>query len=120
MVAEPPDTSVHNVLFELITHRTSEEVAVEARAAARAAADEEAADEVAVDEIHSNVVAAQEADMAILPADTARIMVIPRRENVIYVAILITRPILVIRPKTSKLSSRLNEPDIKMKRSTLI
>ena len=91
---------------------------MEARAAARAAADEEAADEVAVDEIHSNVVAAQEAEMAILPADTAGIMVLPRRENVISVAILITRPILVIRPKTSKLSSRPNEQDIKTKKNT--
>ena len=87
---------------------------------ARAAADEEAADEVAVDEIHSNVVAAQEADMAILPADTARIMVLPRRENVISVAILITRPILVIKQKTFKLSSSPNEPDTRTKRSTPI
>ena len=117
MVAEPPDTSIHNALFELITHRTSEEVAVEARAAARAAADEEAADEVAV-KIHSNVVAAQEAEMTILPADMAGILVHPRKENATSVEILITPPIPATRPKTFVLSSSLRKPDTRTKRST--
>ena len=92
---------------------------MEARAAARAAADEEAADEVAVDEIHSNVVAAQEAEMAILPADMAGIMVLPRRENATFAEILITHPIPVTRPKTFKLFLKLNEQDIKTKKNTL-
>ena len=70
---------------------------------ARAAADEEAADEVAVDEIHSNVVAAQEAEMTILPADMAGILVHPRKENATSVEIIITPPILVIKQKIFEL-----------------
>ena len=73
---------------------------MEAKAEARAAADEEAADEVAVEDFHNNVVAAPEAEMTILPADTAEILVHPRKENVTSAAILITRPILAIKLKT--------------------
>ena len=118
MVAEPPDTSVLNVLFELITHRTSEEVAVEARAGARAAAYEEAADEVAVEDFHSNVVAAPEAETTILPAEMAGKLEHPRNENATSVEILITPPIPVTRPKTFELFLKLNDQDIKMKKST--
>ena len=102
-VAEPLDTSVRNVPFALLTHQTSEEAVVEAKAEARAAADEEAADEVAVEDFHNNVVAAPEAEMTILPADTAEILVHPRKENVTFAAILITRPILVIKQKIFEL-----------------
>ena len=91
---------------------------MEARAAARAAADEEAADEVAVEDFHSNVVAAQEAEMTILPADMAGILVLPRKENATSVEILITPPIPVTRPKTFELSSSLRKPDTRTKRST--
>ena len=71
---------------------------------AKAAADEEAADEVAVEDFHNNVVAAPEAEMTILPADMAGILVHPRKENVTFAAILITRPILAIKLKTFVLS----------------
>ena len=67
---------------------------------ARAAADEEAADEVAVEDFHSNVVAAQEAEMTILPAEMEEKLEHPRNENVTFAAILITRPILAIKLKT--------------------
>jgi hypothetical protein len=98
----PLDTSVRNVPFVLLTHRISEEDVVEAKAEeARATAVEEAAD---VEDFHSNVVAAPEAEMTIHPADTAGIMVLPRRENVIYAAVIITRPIPVIKQKTFELS----------------
>ena len=94
---------------------------MEARVAARAAVDEEeAADEVAVEDFHSNVVAAQEAEMTILPADMAEILVLPRKENATSVEILITPPIPVTRLKTFELFLNLKEPDIKMKKSTLI
>ena len=58
MVAVPLDTSVRNVPFALLTHRTSEEDIAEAKAEARATAVEEAADEAAVEDFHSNVAAA--------------------------------------------------------------
>ena len=83
---------------------------------ARAAADEEAA----VEDFHSNVVAAQEAEMTILPADMAGIMVLPRKENATSVEILITPPIPVTRPKTFELFSSPKEPDTRTKRSSPI
>ena len=92
----------------------------EAKAEARATAVEEAADEAAVEDFHSNVAAAPATEMAILPEKMAGKLEQTRSENVICAAILITRPILVIKQKTSKLSSSPNEPDTKMKRSTLI
>ena len=87
---------------------------------ARATAVEEAADEAAEDEIHSNVMAAQEAEMTILPADMAGILVHPRKENATSVEILITPPIPVTRPKTFELSSSPKEPDTRTKRSSPI
>ena len=77
-------------------------------------------DPAAVEDFHSNVVAAQEAEMTILPAEMAGILVHPRKENATSVAILITRPILVIKQKTFKLSSSPNEPNTRTKRSTPI
>ena len=81
---------------------------------ARATAVEEAADE---DEIHSNVMAAQEAEMTILPADMAGILVHPRKENATSVEVIITPPIPATRPKTFVLSSNLRKPDTRTKRS---
>ena len=81
---------------------------------ARATAVEEAADE---DEIHSNVMAAQEAEMTILPADMAGILVHPRKENATSVEVIITPPIPATRPKTFVLSSSLRKPDTRTKRS---
>ena len=92
----------------------------EAKAEARATAVEEAADEAAVEEFHSNVAAALATEMAILPVKMAGKLEQTRSENVICAAILITRPILVIRPKTFEPFSSPRKADIKMKKNTPI
>ena len=90
---------------------------VEAKAEARATAVEEAADEAAVEDFHSVVAAAPATEMTILPEKMAGKLEQTRSENVICAAILITRPILVIRPKTFEFSSSPRKPDTRMKRS---
>ena len=92
---------------------------MEAKAEARATAVEEAADEVAVEDFHSNVAAAPATEMTILPEKMAGKLEQTRSENVICAAILITRPILVIRPKTFELFSSPRKVDTKMKKNIL-
>ena len=81
---------------------------------ARATAVEEAADE---EDFHSNEATALATEMAILPEKMAGKLEQTRSENVICAAVIITRPILVIRPKTFELSSSLRKPDTRTKRS---